>query len=717
LLEPNLCFVLQEAFSKTFLFLHFQEGFMQFFFRPRGIALIGATANPRKGGHSILTNLRRGFDGPVYPVNPRYENILDVPCFPSVAAVPDPVDLAIVFVPGPKVPDIIRQCAARGIRGVMIESSGFAEAGPEGQVLQQELVAIARETGIRLWGPNCMGLVDARRRYVFSFVTPTIWDEGLTPGKVSLIVQSGLLSGGFLIDLMTHGTTGISKVCSVGNKVDVNECDLLQYLTEDPDTEAIGLYLEAIPEGRRFLELCRRCPKPIVVLKGGKSPAGAEAARSHTASLAGDGAVVSGAMAQAGVVEAAGFKQMVDICRTLAEYPEIRPEARGRVAILTYSGGSGIISADGLHALGLPLARLSEQTLAEIKKIFPDWMPVSNPVDLWPAVEQSGAQMVYTAAARAALADPEVDVLFIHAFSGGFDLGLDLKEVADEARRRGKPMVCWLLGGREAARHFQLEVQALGVPVFREIPRAVECIKAVFTPRNRSVAPAGAPLVPDNAREMVQRAAGVLDEHRAKQILDACGIATVAEAIAADSAQALAAAEKFGFPVVAKGLLPEAVHKTEQGLVRLGIASPEALATAWGELHAGMDGKGEILIQPMLRGQPELIVGALHDPQFGPCVMCGLGGVMAEILEDVAFAVAPLSRADALALIDRLKTQPLLNGFRGSTPVDREALAEILVRLGDLMTACPQIREIDINPLICVEGKPVAVDASIFVAQ
>jgi acetyltransferase len=454
-----------------------------------------------------------------------------------------------------------------------------------------------------------------------------------------------------------------------------------------------------------------------VVLKGGKSPAGAEAARSHTASLAGDGAVVSGAMAQAGVVEAAGFKQMVDICRTLAEYPEIRPEARGRVAILTYSGGSGIISADGLHALGLPLARLSEQTLAEIKKIFPDWMPVSNPVDLWPAVEQSGAQMVYTAAARAALADPEVDVLFIHAFSGGFDLGLDLKEVADEARRRGKPMVCWLLGGREAARHFQLEVQALGVPVFREIPRAVECIKAVFTPRNRSVAPAGAPLVPDNAREMVQRAAGVLDEHRAKQILDACGIATVAEAIAADSAQALAAAEKFGFPVVAKGLLPEAVHKTEQGLVRLGIASPEALATAWGELHAGMDGKGEILIQPMLRGQPELIVGALHDPQFGPCVMCGLGGVMAEILEDVAFAVAPLSRADALALIDRLKTQPLLNGFRGSTPVDREALAEILVRLGDLMTACPQIREIDINPLICVEGKPVAVDASIFVAQ
>lgn len=689
---------------------------MQFFFRPRGIALIGATANPKKGGYSILHNLTRGFDGPVYPVNPRYETIDGLACFPSVADVPDPVDLAIVFVPGPKVPGLIRQCAQRGIRGVMIESSGFAEAGPEGQRLQQALAAIARETGIRLWGPNCMGLVDAKRGYVFSFVTPTIWDEGLTPGKVSLIVQSGLLSGGFLIDLMTHGTTGISKVCSVGNKVDVNECDLLEYLAQDPDTEAVGLYLEAIPEGRRFLDLCRRCPKPIVVLKGGKSPAGARAAQSHTASLAGDGAVVSGALAQAGVVEASGFKQMVDICRTLAEYPRMAG-SRGRVAILTYSGGSGIISADGLHALDLPLARLSDQTLAEIKKVFPAWMPVSNPVDLWPAVEQNGAQAVYTAAARAALADPEVDALFIHAFSGGFALGLDLGDIAAEARRRGKPVFCWLLGAREDARRFQIEVQALGVPVFREVPRAVECIRAVFTARNRDAEPAGETSVPEETREQIRAAGGVLDEHRAKGLLAACRIPTVNEKIVADAAAAVSFAKTNGYPVVLKGLVPGAVHKTEEGLVRLGIGSAEALATTWNELHARMGAKGEILIQPLLRGQPELIVGALRDGQFGPCVMCGLGGTMAEILDDVAFAVAPLSRADALALIDRLKTQRLLNGFRGSAPVDREALADILVRLGDLMAACPQVREIDINPLICVEGKPVAVDASIIVAQ
>jgi acyl-CoA synthetase (NDP forming) len=689
---------------------------MKFFFQPEGIALVGATANPKKGGYSILRNLLNGFDGPVYPVNPRYQAIEDRVCFPSVAAVPDPVDLAIVFVPGPRVPDIIRQCAARGIRGVMIESSGFAEAGPEGSALQAELGAIARETGIRLWGPNCMGLVDAHRRYIFSFVTPTIWNEGLTPGKVSLIVQSGLLSGGFLIDLMTSGTTGISKVCSVGNKVDVNECDLLACLMEDPATEAIGLYLEAIPEGRRFLDLCRRCTKPIVVLKGGKSPDGAKAAQSHTASLAGNGAVVSGALAQAGVVEAGGFKQMVDICRTLAEYPQVRPEARGRVAILTYSGGSGIISADGLHAHGLPLARLSSETLSEIKKVFPDWMPVSNPVDLWPAVEQNGAQAVYSAAARAVLADPGVDALFIHSFSGGFALGLDLTEIAVEAQRQGKPVICWLLGAREDARRFQVEVQALGIPVFREIPRAVECLRAIFTARTKSLPPAGAAPAPPEVAAQLAAAGGVLDEHRSKRILAACGIEAVAEEIVADAAQAAAVAQKQGYPVVVKGLVPGAVHKTEQGLVRLGIGSLADLQAACKELHAAMGGKGEILIQKMLHGQPELIVGALRDPQFGPCVMCGLGGTMAEILDDAAFAVAPLSRADALNLVGRLKTRALLDGFRGAVPVDREILADVLVRLGDLMADFSRIREIDINPLICVQGRPVAVDASILLS-
>jgi len=690
---------------------------MDFFFQPQGIALIGATPNPLKGGNAILRNLLKGFKGAIYPVNPRYETIEGVRCWPSVTALPDPLDLAIVFVPAPHVPDIIRQCAARGIRGVMIESSGFAEAGPQGAVRQAELAAIARATGIRLWGPNCMGLVDAHAGYVFSFVSPAIWDDGLIPGKVSLVVQSGLLSGGFLIDLATHGTAGISKVCSVGNKVDVNECDLLAYLLADPATEAVGLYLEAIPEGRRFLELCRRSAKPIVVLKGGKSPGGAAAARSHTASMAGNGAVVSGALAQVGVVEATGFKQMMDFCRTLAEYPRVPATVRGRVAILTYSGGSGIVSADGLDALGVPLARLADDTLAEIKQVFPDWMPVSNPVDLWPAVEQHGAQKVFSAAARAVLADPGVDALFIHAFAGGFALEVDLTEIAAEARRRGKPVICWLLGAREPSRRFQVATQALGIPVLREIPRAVECLKTIFTLRAESTPPPADSPPPASVAARLRSARGALDEHRSKTILAECGIPVVAECLVATLAAATAAAEKWGYPVVLKGLVPGAVHKTEQGLVRLGIASAAALEAAFRDLDAAMDAKGEILLQRMVHGGPELIAGALRDPQFGPCVMCGLGGTLAEILGDAAFAVAPLSREDALSLVGRLKTRRLIDGFRAAPPVDRAALAEILVRLGRLMAAFPDIREIDINPLICVDGRPLAVDASFILAD
>ena len=246
---------------------------MDFFFRPQGVAVIGATPNQSKGGYSVLKNLIIGFKNNIYPVNPRYTEIEGLTCYESVSQVPDPVDLAIVFVPARLVPGAIRECAARGIKGVMIESGGFAETGPPGKALQDQLRALVEETGIRLWGPNCMGLVDARKGYVFSFVSPMIWDqEGLIPGDVSLVVQSGMLSGGFLIDTMSHGTMGVAKVCSIGNKVDVNETEILEYLISDPDTKAIGLYLESVPQGRRFAELCQGSAKPIVWSSRAENP-------------------------------------------------------------------------------------------------------------------------------------------------------------------------------------------------------------------------------------------------------------------------------------------------------------------------------------------------------------------------------------------------------------------------------------------------------------
>ena len=309
---------------------------------------------------------------------------------------------------------------------------------------------------------------------------PAIWQNGLESGNVSLVVQSGMLSAGFLIDIMSNGIMGISKVCSIGNKADVDECDILEYLVADGDTGAIGLYLESIPDGRRFMDLCRKSQKPIVVLRGGKSQKGAAAARSHTASMAGNGAVISGALAQVGVVEALDFKQMMDLCRTLADYPRMLPHNSRRVAILTMSGAAGIVSADFIEQHGLAVAELSGATVDALKQIFPDWMPVSNPIDLWPAVELHGRKKAYTAAFQAVLADPDVDAILFHSFVGGSASRMDLPDLVEMAGQSGKPLFGWLMGQRSAAHQFQIDARKLKLPVFGELYRAVECMAAVL---------------------------------------------------------------------------------------------------------------------------------------------------------------------------------------------------------------------------------------------
>ncbi len=698
---------------------------MEFFFNPRGIALIGATPNPLKGGNAILKNLIKGFKGGIYPVNPRYDEILDITCHKSIADVPDPVDLAIVFIPGQRVPEIIEECAQRGIKRVIIESSGFAESGEAGQQMQQKLADFARKAGVRLWGPNCMGLVDAVNKNVFSFVSPELWHT-LLPGDVSLIVQSGMLSGAFLIDCMSHGTMGVSKVCSIGNKMDVNECEILEYLLTDPHTRVIGLYLESISHGRKFMEICKRSTKPIVLLKGGKSAMGAKAAMGHTASMAGNGAVIRGAMAQVGVIEANDFQQMMDLCRSLAAYPNMRTNRKNRkaqVAILTYSGGAGIVSSDFMEAFDLEPALLCDQSKEILKTVFPQWMSPSNPIDLWPAVEQHGAEKAFGTAIETVTKDPGVDAILIHSFAGGFNLNFDLAPHIQKARNIEKPILCWLIGEQEVARTVQMENQAKGMPVFRELYRAVECMDAVFTHGKRTTAPTHiqhdeTPRISHNViKANLQEKEAVLDEYVSKTILGACNIPVTREKIVADSDEAChEATQILNFPVVMKALVPGEVHKTEAGRVKLNLDTPDQVKKAFNDLTQSMAGSGNILIQQQIKGDLELIAGVVRDPQFGACVMVGLGGVMAEILDDAVFGVAPLNHADALALMGRLKHQKLLNGFRGARGVDRDAMADILSALGQLALEYPQIKEIDVNPLIISQGNPIAVDASIILA-
>ncbi len=694
---------------------------MDFFFRPRGVAVVGATANSKKGGNIIVANLQKGFTGKIYPVNPRYDEINGLRCYPTVADVPDPVDLAVVFVGAEQVPQVIRACADRGIPGAMLESAGFSETGPAGAALQQETAAAARDGGVRLWGPNCMGLVDVRNRQVFSTVTPAIWGD-MVPGDVSLVVQSGMLAGAFLIDLMSHGVMGIGKVCSIGNKMDVAECDLLAYLLEDPDTRVVGLYLESITDGPRFVSLCRGSRKPVVVLKGGTSNEGAAAAMSHTASMAGDGAVAHGAFRQAGVVEAQDFYQMMDYCRVLAACPDLPAGRENRVAVMTYSGGAGIVSTDFLAGAGLALAHLSPESIRRLETVFPSWMAPANPVDLWPGILVNGTHQAYAETLRALLADPGVDAVFAHCFVGGFDLDPDLPAMARLANEARKPLFCWISGQRDAVFEFQKEALALGVPAFREVQRAVDCLGALLACARQHRSAGAAVSASDREpaalpEDLLAGGAGTLDEQAAKAVLKQAGIPVVDEVRVRNAADACAAADAFGWPVVLKGILPGAVHKTEAGLVELHIDHTDQLVQAFGRMAVRVGAAGGILVQPQLEGGLELIAGLVQDPQFGPCVMCGIGGVLAEALNDRAFAVAPLGPADALDLIGRLKSQRLLDGFRGAAPLDRMRFADLLVRLGDLGAQFPQIREVDINPLIVVDGRPKAVDASLIVSS
>jgi acetyltransferase len=696
---------------------------MHYFFNPQSIAVFGATPKTFKGGYAILRNLISTFQGRIYPVNPQHASIEGIHCFPALADIEGPVDLVILFIAARMVPEALEQCAAKGVRGIMIESGGFAETDDEGSALQRAISEFVRRTGIRVWGPNCMGLVDGIRGHIFSFTDPKVLPSCLLPGPVSLIVQSGMLSAGFVVDILSHGITGFSKICSIGNKADIHESDVLAHLLEDPDTRSVGLYLESFIDGRRFLDLCRNSDKPVVVLKGGKSETGAQAAISHTASLAGNYRVAAGALAHAGVYEAQDFKQLVDFCRTLALHPPRRSRSRGRIAVITFSGASGIVSSDFMEEQGLSVAELSEATKIRLGRLFPQWMPVADPVDIWPAIEQhSGTDLdIYSLALEAVLDDPGVDAVLVHSFSGYTRIRLNLEEMSRQSRASGKPVLLWLLGRHEEVFQARKRARDLGLLVFQELHRAVECLSILFQPSGKLPRFEGAQPVPApsstglsaDLSRVLEDAEGPQDEWTSKRILQAFGIPSVEEAVIEDFSRFEGVAARMGFPLVMKGLQPGVGHKTEHGLIVLNIRNPQEAGESFERLMERMNGNGSVLLQKQVQGGVELILGAIRDPQFGPCVMIGVGGVLAHLVADTVFAPAPLGREEALDAIGRLRTPQILDGFRGSEPVDRNVIAALLVNLGNVMIGCPRIREIDINPVLATGNSAVAVDATV----
>ncbi len=458
---------------------------MKFFFEPETVALIGATDKHGKPGRSLHRNLLISFDDRYYPVNPKGGDFEGKKVYTSLGEIPADIDLAIIFIPPVHVPAAVEECARKGVKGVIIESAGFSETGEEGRRLQDKILETARAAGMRVWGPNCMGVINANRHYVISFMATGMWKEKLIPGGLSLIVQSGMLSAGFLMAALGRAQFGLGKVCSIGNKADVDELDVLEYLIDDPDTEVITMYIESINDGARFLKAAKSTDKPIVVLKGGATASGAKAAVSHTASMAGNAQIVEGALRQANVIRVHGFHEMLDAGRLLSRFGR-QPKKSPKIAILTFSGAAGIITSDILEPMGMQLADFSEETVEKLKEIYPTWMPPENPGDLYPAMEIHGPEKVYMTSFRAILTDPDVDAVILHIFAPPANVRIipvNLDELQGLMDEHKKPVVAWLLGDPDASLNMSREFEEKGVLVTPDIRRAVSTLAAVFSGR------------------------------------------------------------------------------------------------------------------------------------------------------------------------------------------------------------------------------------------
>ncbi len=452
---------------------------MKLFFEPESAVLIGASANRYRPGHQLFKNMDLSFGERFYPVNPRVEEIEGKQCYKSVLDIPEAADVAVIFISASQVPQAMEDCAARGIKRVIIESGGFSETGFDGEVLQERCAVTARKFGMRLWGPNCMGAINVHQTSVLSFLMTRMWQGKFIPGRVSLVVQSGMLSAGFLLHILSRTPFGLSKIASIGNKADVDEVDVLEYLVNDPDTGVIGLYLESIKRGRRFFELCKETDKPVVVLKGGRTGQGQGAAGSHTAALAQDDAVLDAAFRQAGVVRAFGMTELMDLARCL-DMGAAKPKPRVRVAVLSFSGGAGVVTSDDLHDHGMELAELSTNTMARLKSVFPEWMDPANPVDLYPAIEKNGPQKTVKESLDAVMKDPAVDAVYIHLFAPPVDYPVfDFDKLCERLRSTGKSVVVWIMGHAEASKKIQAELEKRGVPVVEEIGRGVRVLAAM----------------------------------------------------------------------------------------------------------------------------------------------------------------------------------------------------------------------------------------------
>jgi acyl-CoA synthetase (NDP forming)/GNAT superfamily N-acetyltransferase len=682
---------------------------------PGSIAVIGAGSRTRSVGHQILRNLLEGgFTGTVQVVNPRHEEVLGVRAVPSATELVTTPELAIVAVPAGQLLRVLRDCGTRGVRGVLILTAGFGETGQAGRDLQNAAVVLARSYGIRMIGPNCLGVLNTDPAVQMN---ATFAPLPMNPGGLALASQSGAL-GVAVVTAAARAGLGLSQFVSMGNKADVSGNDLLLAWEHDARTSVIGLYLESFGNARNFARIARRVSrsKPIVAIKAGRSSAGQRAGQSHTAAAASSDAVVDALFTAAGVLRVDTMTEMLDVARVLSTQPLL---GGPRLAILGNSGGPEILATDAATAAGLTVARFGELTLASLRAAAPTAASVQNPVDLGASAQP---EEIMTAMEILLAADEVDSVLAVFTETLVSDIEEVMSTIASASATTHKPVVATHVGGEP--RLLPTAGTDSRVPVFDfPEPAAVALGRSWKYTQIRSRKPIEAPdddgMDADGARALVRRLdadhSGWLDAADAARLLGLYGIPLCEQRVVATREAAVTAARGLGYPVAVK-LPGGTVHKSDIGGVRLDVKDDAELRAAFDAVWAAAPAATGVLIQPMVESGLEMILGVVQDPQFGPVVMIGAGGVLADVIADNAFRLAPLTEDDAAEAIDGLRTARLFDGYRGSAAISRPALRNLWVRLSWLAHDVAEVAEIDLNPVVCRGDRLVVVDAKVRLA-
>jgi len=693
-------------------------------FHPSSVAVVGASRKEGKIGHAILKNMiDSGYKGPIYPVNPKEEEILGLKCYPSVAAIPAPVELAAIAVPAKFVADVARECGEKGVPALVVVTAAFREVGREGLALEKELVSVCRQYGMEMVGPNCLGIMDTHTPMNASF------SAGFPrKGSIAFLSQSGALCAAILDWSLKKGI-GFSKFVSLGNKALLSELDFIRDAAEDDYSHVILGYIEDVRDGEAFVEEVSRATRktPVVIIKSGTSQAGAKAASSHTGALAGSNRAYDIALKRAGVIRAATMEELFDYATAFATQPI--PKGR-RVGIVTNSGGPGIIATDQVEAQGLRMAQFHKETLENLRGVLPPAANIYNPVD----VLGDATPEQYRQSFRLVLADPGVDgVVCLLTRPAGIDPAEVARGVIEERKNHPhKPVVAAFLGGQNVAEANEVFERA-GIPTYEFPERAVMALSGLADygdivkqpPLGRAVE------FSDVKRAEVARIfdavrrerRAVLLGNEAHQAASLYGIPAAPIMLATRVSEAVGAAEEHGYPVVLKIASPKITHKSDVGGVKVGLRSPaevrEGFLSILENVHRALPNVpvNGVEVQKMMPGGTEFIVGVNRDLQFGPMVMFGMGGLWVNLIEDVSFRLAGgITLEDINEMIRETKAYTLIHGYRGRPPLDGRKVAEVIARVAQLVRDFPEISELDINPLVAYEEGAAALDVKITIS-